>query len=283
MAEIDELFEEQAEEKNETGKMTREEWQIKREEARTEAFNKLEEATESLSDPKALETYLCVQSRLDRYSVSNALLIAAQMPEATRLADFSYWQSHGASINKGEHGITILEPREYTRGEGTAGVSYEPKKVFDISQTTSEAKSFKRKPVDEKKLVKALTKTSPVKLVIDNDLPENVNARFSPEAGNISVRQGLTGDEIFKALTQEIEKARTASADRQCGSFEAVAVSFILCQRYDVPPPSLPEENPFEGKEPKDVRRMLKDIRDEANNMSAVMDKALESKNRDAR
>lgn len=36
----------------------------------------------------AFQPYLDVQARFDRYSVSNAVLIAAQCPEATRLADF---------------------------------------------------------------------------------------------------------------------------------------------------------------------------------------------------
>lgn len=285
MAELDEILNEYRpdEDKGEGSGKLKEEWQIKREQSRTEAFDMLESATVKLSDPAALATYFDVQSRFDRYSVSNALLVAAQRPSATRLADFKFWQSHEASIKKGEHAITILEPREYTKPDGTKGISYDPKRVFDISQTTMEQKSRPAKPFDEKLLIKALTKTSPVKMLIDNDLPEGVNAKFSPESGTIGVRQGMTGSEIFRALSQEIIKARAAADDRPTGTFETAAVCYLLCRRHHIDPPALPDKTPFEGIEPKDVRAMLKGIRDEANNMSAVMSRTLSPKNRDAR
>lgn len=39
------------------------------------------------------QAYLDVQARFDLYSVSNAILIAAQCPEATKLADFDSWKA----------------------------------------------------------------------------------------------------------------------------------------------------------------------------------------------
>ncbi len=285
MAGLDDVFEGQQPEENgtENKKLSTEEWKAKREQARTDAYEKLGAATEKLTDPAALTAVLDAISRFDRYSVSNAILIADQMPTATRLADFNYWQSHEASIKKGEHAITILEPREFSKADGTKGISYDPKRVFDISQTTAEAKPRPKKEVDPKKLIKALTKTSPVEMRIDNTLPEGTDARFSPETKVISVRQGMTGDEIFCALSQEITKARAAVEDKQTDSFAVAAVAYILCKRCDVSPPALPEKSPFENKEPKEIRAALKGIRDEANNMSAVISKALEPKSKDAR
>ncbi|MBQ9879683.1 MAG: hypothetical protein IJM45_04525, partial [Clostridia bacterium] len=235
------------------------------------------------SDPAALTTLLDVISRFDRYSVSNAILITEQMPTATRLADFDYWKSHEASIKKGEHGITIMEPREYAKADGSKGVSYEPKKVFDISQTTAEPKPVHKRDVDPKQLIKALTKTSPVEMRINNDLPEGTNALYSPDTKTISVRQGMTADEIFRALTPEIAKARAATQEVPSSEFHIIAVSYILCKRNDVSPPSLPKESPFAEMEPKAVRAALRELRTEANNMSAVIGKALETKSREAR
>ena len=45
--------------------------------------------------------YLDVQARFDLYSVSNAILIAAQCPEATRLADFDSWKANGVYVRRG--------------------------------------------------------------------------------------------------------------------------------------------------------------------------------------
>lgn len=285
MADLDDVFEGQQPEetKAENKSMTKEEWQAKREQVRTDAFDMLEAATEKLTDPAALTALMDVISKFDRYSVSNAILIADQMPTATRLADFNYWQAHEASIKKGEHAITILEPREYAKTDGSKGVSYDPKKLFDISQTTAEVKTRQRKEVDPKKLIKALTKTSPVEMRIDNTLPEGIDARYSPDTKSISVRQGMTGDQIFRALSQEITKARAAVEGKTADSFSVAAVAYVLCKRNDMSPPALPEKNPFEGKEPKEIRAQLKGIREEANNMSSVINKALEPKSKDAR
>ena len=46
--------------------------------------------------------YLDVQARFDLYSVSNAILIAAQCPEATKLADFDTWKADGVYVKRGQ-------------------------------------------------------------------------------------------------------------------------------------------------------------------------------------
>ena len=67
--------------------------------------------------------YLDIQARFDRYSVTNALLIQAQMPEATRLKSFDGWKQDGASIRKNAKRISILEPGdEYRRENGPLGL-----------------------------------------------------------------------------------------------------------------------------------------------------------------
>ena len=90
-------------------------------------------------DGGVFQAYLDVQARFDLYSVSNAILIAAQCPEATKLADFDSWKADGVYVKRGQDAITILEPgKEYRKDDGSTGVSYNVKKVFDISQTRAE-------------------------------------------------------------------------------------------------------------------------------------------------
>ena len=67
-------------------------------------------ATDMSGDGSLFQAYLDVQARFDRYSVSNAILIAAQMPEATRLADFDTWKASGVYVKRGAEAITILVP-----------------------------------------------------------------------------------------------------------------------------------------------------------------------------
>ena len=82
----------------------------------------------------SFQSYLDVQARFDRYSVGNAVLITAEKADATQLSDFKGWKNNGVFIKKGESGIVLLEPgEEYTRTDAV-GVSYNSKKVFDISR-----------------------------------------------------------------------------------------------------------------------------------------------------
>ena len=66
---------------------------------------------------------------------ANALLIYSQYPQATQLKDFDDWGKDNVKITKGAKSISILEPVEYTRADGSPGISYNVKKVFDVTQT----------------------------------------------------------------------------------------------------------------------------------------------------
>ena len=93
----------------------------------------------------------------------------------------------------------------------------------------------------------------------------------------------MTKDEIFRALAPEIVKARTDMGDRQTNGFGIAAAAYILCKRHGIESPVVPDAKAFEGKEANDVRAVLKTVCDEANNMSSVMEKVLQPKDRDAR
>ena len=39
-------------------------------------------------------------------------------------------------VNKGAKSLSILEPVEYTKNDGSTGIAYNVKKVFDVAQTS---------------------------------------------------------------------------------------------------------------------------------------------------
>ena len=233
-------------------------------------------------DCELFQSYLDVQSRFDRYSVGNALLIAAQMPEANRLADFKSWKDADVYIKKGATGITILEPGdEYTREDGSVGVSYNAKKVFDVSQTNSHQKAAPSVSHDEHLLIKALINNAPCKITISEELPENVGAVYQPQEKVILVRQGMSGPDIFRSLSQELAHAHMDNGEysRADCAFTAYCASYVLCKRnniavdtfrFDRLPDSLKELD-AQG-----VRGELGKIRDVANDISADMRRVLE-------
>ena len=117
----------------------KEEWAAQKKAQREEAYA-LVDATcsEMMTDGRAFQQYLDVQGRFDRYSVNNAILVAAQMPEATQLKDYGSWKQSRVYVDKDADKITILEPgKEYKRDDGSKAVGYNAKVVYDISQTSA--------------------------------------------------------------------------------------------------------------------------------------------------
>ena len=86
-------------------------WAAKKQQEREGVYLMIDTFAHEMSmDGGLFSSYLDVQARFDRYSVSNAILVAAQKPDATKLADFDTWKDSGLYVKRGEDAITILEP-----------------------------------------------------------------------------------------------------------------------------------------------------------------------------
>lgn len=229
-----------------------------------------EAAAEIVQDSDKFKGFLDTQSRMDRYSAANALLIYQQYPQATKLKDFKDWADDGVKINKGAKSISILEPVEYTRSNGTTGISYNVKKVFDVSQT-----SGKRQPVpsvnrDPRALVAVMLDTAPVNVESSSELPyPNMGAFYNNDKQTLYVKRDI-GDSIAlcQCVAQELGHAQLAlSGDaysRKESGFKAVCIGYMLCKKYGVDTKNfaidrIPDE--LKGKEPKEIRAELSDSR----------------------
>ena len=86
MSELDVLFEEN--DNKEYQPFDKDEWIRQKQEDRDTAFAMIDDAAQNLTSVDKLNQYLDVQSRFDRYSVSNALLVSRvgreKEPEAGR-------------------------------------------------------------------------------------------------------------------------------------------------------------------------------------------------------
>jgi len=102
--------------RRDNGQFDKEAWAAKKQAERDGVYTMIDTYAHEMSiDGDLFSSYLDVQARFDRYSVSNAILIAAQCPEATKLADFDTWKASGLYVKRGADAITILEPgKEYT-------------------------------------------------------------------------------------------------------------------------------------------------------------------------
>ena len=117
----------------------KEEWAAQKQEQRKAAYELIDNTcSEMMVDGGAFQQYLDVQGHFDRYSVNNAILVSAQMPEATQLKDYGSWKQSRAYVDKDAQKVTILEPgKEYEREDGSKAVGYNAKVVYDISQTSA--------------------------------------------------------------------------------------------------------------------------------------------------
>ena len=209
---FDDIFNSQPKEETEGqsfASFDKDEWAAQKKQERENAFALIDETAQHMTnDGELFQSYLDVQAHFDRYSVGNAILITAQKPDATQLADFKGWKDNGVYIKKGESGIVLLEPgEEYTKDDGSIGVSYNSKKVFDITQTNAKPREKAGIKRDERMLLKALIHNAPCPIEISQQMPEGINAAYRPQDKKIFVRAGLDAGDIFRGLSQELAQA----------------------------------------------------------------------------
>ena len=257
---------------------------------RSRCYEMSEQMTAAVAtDGQAFQQYLDVQSRFDRYTANNALLIMAQNPDAQKIGDYGYWRDQGAYVKRQERNnpILIMEPgKEYEREDGSTGTYYNAKKVYDISQTNARDRIQQAQPeITDTQLVRAVVNNPPVAIVAaePDQMPEDKGALFEPEESCIYVRKGMSAQEIFRSVTPELALAGFADGDknydRNEDAFHAYCASYLLCKKYGVDTQGFdfthaPEF--FEGMEPQEVRGELAKARDAANNISSRMAKVLE-------
>ena len=196
-----------------------------------------------VSDPEKFKAFLDTQSRLDRYSAVNALLIFKQLPEASQLKNFDDWSKDNVKIQKGAKSISILEPVEYAKRDGTTGISYNVKKVFDVSQTNGKRPPAPTVNRDPKALITVMLDSSPVEVEATNELPyPNMAAFYNNEEQTLYVKRDV-GDSVAVAqcVAQELGHAQLSinsdSYSRANMGFQAVCISFDTLtdrQTYEV-------------------------------------------------
>lgn len=223
-----------------------------------------------VQDGDKFKAFLDTQARLDRYSAANALLIYNQYPQATQLKDFNDWAEEKVSISKGAKSISILEPVEYTKNDGSTGISYNVKKVFDVSQTKGKQTPAPTLNRDPQALVAIMIDTSPVNVEVANELPHpQMGAYYDNEKQTLFVKKDI-GDSVAlcQCVAQELGHAQLSinsdAYSRRDMGFQAMCVGYMLCKKYGVDTKNfaierIPDE--WKNKEPKEIRAELSKTR----------------------
>lgn len=247
-------------------------------------------AEEVCKDSGKFRDYLDVQANFRHYSATNALLILAFNKDARKLGDKDYWRDQGVYIKRQEFGrpIKIIESNgEYTRDDGSIGVSYNIKKVYDISQTTSRIKAQPPVSYDERALLNALIYKHPVPIQSVDDLPDGMGALYDHDQKAIFVCRGMGASDLFYEVAKALAHAELAMTSEDYSysnaDFKAHCVSYILCKEFRIETDNLsfspadfdiPKE--LSEAEPQEIRTELSEIRDTAYDISARMARSLE-------
>lgn len=270
MENYDNLFEQQPEQTEQP--FDREAWAQPKREQRQELYDLIEEMSEkTFTDPSALSDYLNMQARLGKTSVANTLLVVAQKPDATFIANYDDWQKRGRSVKRGEKAALVLEANgEYERPDGTMGVNFDVKRVFDISQTYG-------KPIRErtappiKTALKAITTNVPVPVKLSEGISQSVGAMYSEKDKTIYVAKGVEGNNLFFALSRELARAHSGA-----NTFVCDCAANVACLRYGVPAKycdRIPDE--IAALESREKRSALNIVRDAACEIAERVDRNL--------
>ena len=240
-----------------------------------------EETLMIAEDPEKFSAYLRVQARFDRYTVTNAILLLHQFPDAQKLKTFEGWKRDDASVKRGEKSISILEPYSYTKADGNTVKGFRVKKLFDISQT-----DLKQSPdpflsgVGSRGILRALLEASTIESEAADTLDHGKDAVYDQEKQKIYIRRMLEPDDFFRAAAVSIAEAQLAEQGGSSGQDEleskAEATAFMLCVKYGIDPGRLIVKMPEAAAqmEIKDIKAELSEIR---KTFAGIADRADES------
>ena len=247
-------------------RLSKEEFKNEMKQKRLALFKKANEQLDIVtSDSSSLLKYLKLQALIG-YNATNTLLVMSENPDATYIKDYARWKEFGAFPKKDEKGIPILEPsKEYTRKDGTKGINYNIKHVFDVSQTNYKGE-LPSTPIKES-LIKAITYKTDIDIeYLDNTSHLNKSIYLDKTANKMYIQKGLSSDDMIRGLLREFVLVENGINQATLTSrFEISCVLFMLYCKYGIEPITanfaLECLDYFKNKDDKEKKMIFKNIK----------------------
>lgn len=248
------------------------EWIERKNKERDECYKKIEEtAKQTKYNSKLFKQYLDIQTRFDKYSVGNALLISLQMPNATNFKTKEDWQKINITVNQNAKSFKILEPSSPIQcANGKKATYYNPKDMYDITQTNAKA-SDKAVLYSDEKFLKALIHICPAKVKAIDELENNLGVKFDEDQNILYVCRGMDTSKLFQTFTIELSKLiqDKSNIEDKLGNFGNYCVSYMICKKYG----KTVENYNFENIPPQIQQMSVTDFRAELTTMKYMMNK----------
>ncbi len=265
--------------------LSKEDFAEKKRAEKERVYNLIDDtALDVMSSPEKFKAYLDTQSRMDRYSAVNALLIYSQLPKATQLKDFDDWSKDNVKIVKGAKSISILEPVEYAKRDGATGISYNVKRMFDVSQTNGRKTPAPSVNRDPKEFITTMFDASPVEVQSVDELPyPNTGAFYNNEKQTLFVKKAV-GDSVVVAqcVAQELAHAQLSinseTYSRRDMGFQAVCIGYMICKKHGIDTQNfaierIPDE--YKNMNAKEVRAFLSKTRNAMSDIQSSISEQL--------
>lgn len=214
-----------------------------------ELKNTLQELKDKITKQKnsiEFKNYLDTMAQFYSYSLYNCLLIAAQCPEASRVASYRTWQKMNRFVKKGEHGIHILVPCKAKKEENEKELDrvvmyFRSVCVFDIKQTEGEElPKWDISTPDQKielmeNLIQAVQNDN-----IKIEYVEDLKAYGTSSGGKIQLRKNENPATTFTTLIHEYAHEKLHQGQEQLKlsieerEVEAETVSYVVCKHLNI-------------------------------------------------
>jgi len=215
-----------------------------------ELLESLSEGIAALTTSERWTQYLDVQSRFPRYSTNNVLLIAAQKPDATRVAGYRAWQAMGHQVLGKESALRVFAPMKYRALDAAKdeivseirGFKLVP--VFDVSQTTGPdlpdivSKLHGGAPEGVFSKLTAFAESLGFSVERPSALESGANGDTDHREGRIRVATNNADAQQVKTLAHEIGHAllhdpdgvSTRDMTRGLKELEAESIAYVTCR-----------------------------------------------------
>lgn len=275
MSELDEVYDSYD---SNNRQYSKEEYAEYKRNEKTQIYEMIDKTAEKIvTNGEEFKKYLDSQSKFDSYSVGNALLVTAQMPKATQLRDLDSWASVNAYKKKFAKFVKILEPGDsYMREDGSVGVNYNVKKVYDITQVNTRQKPRNMR-YDDKILLRIFLNSSNAKVNIVDQIPyTDRSALYNQEENVLYIARGAEAPKIFHEVTEELAFQDFAeqkdTGDVSLENFKAACVSYMICKKYNIDVSNYDFSNipvQLQNMDAKEIREELEPIRNAMENVNS--------------
>lgn len=208
-------------------------WREQQNQYRQECYDTMEEMAVVISnDSSKFKQYLDIQSNFQKHSVGNCLIILKNEPNATQIKDKKSWKEKGYELISNPKVIRILEP---SRSNTNNRVYYNPKEIYDITQTNAPVQN-QRVSYDDRTLLQAFIKNCDIPRKAVDRLPDDsLGVEYNKDENVLYVCRGMDTRLLFQTLSQELANIEMKNEqNNEFKSFKSYCISYMLCKKYGI-------------------------------------------------